>query len=202
MTTYRDFTNLPAGPLGVGEGVNLVRTGYADQKYQWQDGATGLWIAVTDEGSAVSTTTTFLNQKTQRFYYDVATDGGAIGTVTLRGGTIPSGAKIVSYCTDQTVAFASATGAATIGLSVEPGTGDLQALATDITTYMGTTLFAAGSPVSTNNGVLVSAANSTGLTAPIKTTAARSVVMTIALETVTAGTLELDLTYNLEEAAA
>lgn len=140
-----------------------------------------------------------LVQETRRFSYRRATHGGAIGTVTLDGGTIPTGAIVVGYCTNQTVAFTSATNAATIGLSLEPGSGDLQALATDIATYMDSTLLAAGFPVADHLGVLVSKADvlaATGLAAPIKTTAARSVVMTIGAEVVLTGDFDLDLTFN------
>lgn len=136
----------------------------------------------------------FLQQKTQKFSYDFAVDGGAIGNVTLRGGTLPSGAIIIGSTTKQTAAFTSA-GAATIGVGAEAA-GDLQTvLGYELITAVAT--YSEGINVISGSGVLAMAAGQGfyGMPATVVTTAARSVVMAIAGAALTGGVVDLYLTY-------
>jgi hypothetical protein len=109
--------------------------------------------------------------------YDFAVDGGAIGTITLRGsgplgGTVPNGAVVLGGYIEIDTGFTTGS-AATMALQIE-GAGDLQA-ATVVS----------GAPFSTTGRKNVTPAF-TGATS-IKTTAARALTAVIATGTVTAG---------------
>lgn len=102
--------------------------------------------------------------------YDVAVDGGAVGTITPKEGfTIPDNAIITKAYFEIITAFASAGGAGTIALQLQSA-GDLLA-AVDADTLSG---IVAGVPVG-------SAATM------IKLTAQRSLAVVVAVEALTAG---------------
>lgn len=107
-------------------------------------------------------------------YYDFAVDGGAISQITLRGDTVPSGAivKAVDVIVETPP---TSGGAATISLDLE-GAGDLQAAAA-------------------YNGAPYSTAGDTAAFKKIVTTADRAVKATIAAATLTAGKLQVIVTY-------
>lgn len=115
-----------------------------------------------------------------RFRYSFATDGGAAGTLTLRGDTLPSGALVLGGYIDVTTALTSG-GAATVALQLE-GAGDLQAAAA-IT----------GAPWSTTGRKSIVPAF-TGATS-VLTTAARAVAAVIAVAALTAGAFDVYLFY-------
>lgn len=115
-----------------------------------------------------------------RFRYSFATDGGAVGTLTLRGDPLPSGALVLGGYIDVTTALTSG-GAATVALQLE-GAGDLQAAAA-IT----------GAPWSTTGRKSIVPAF-TGATS-VLTTAARSVAAAIAVAALTAGAFDVYLFY-------
>lgn len=112
--------------------------------------------------------------KVARWYYDFATDGGATGTITLRGDEIPTSCVVVDTRVDVTTAVASATG--TVRLDLE-GTGDIRAAA-----VVGGTL------------ILDSTGVKAGLNA-IKTTASRDVSMVIGTAALTAGAFSVIVIY-------
>lgn len=107
--------------------------------------------------------------KTVQADYDFAVDGGATGTITLRGdNTIPAGAVITGGYVDIETACASATG--TIAVQAE-GAGDI--LATSLEAAL-TTGRKSVIPVGT------------GATS-VKTTVARNVKIVVATAAFTAG---------------
>src|ERR1043166_8952265 len=108
--------------------------------------------------------------KAARAFYDFALDGGAVGAITLRGDTIPAGA-IVTDALVHVDTIPTSGGAATIAVKVESGTDIVNADAIS------------GAPWSTLGA---KRADFTATTAPIKTTAARSVVATVATAALTA----------------
>lgn len=111
--------------------------------------------------------------------YSFATDGGVVGDITLRGDTIPSGAIITDALIHvDTGLTAGASG--TLAVKVE-GAADIQS-ATVVT----------GAPWSTTG-----AKRSTfvATTAPVKTTAARSIVATVAVAALTAGVFKVLVWY-------
>lgn len=200
MTTYTDVTNLPSAPVSTQEGdthVNLVRSGYPDQKYIYSAGPTGAWIAVVDEDDVIATDSVFLQQKTQKFSYSFAIDGGAVGNITLRGGTIPSGAVVcgaLSICTGAITAGASGT----MKMSLESD-GDLQGI---INTADFTATGSIGGVVGggfTDPVVFGSLLTfSYGATPPaIVTTSAQSVVLAVGTAALLTGTFDLYLTYMM-----
>jgi hypothetical protein len=113
-------------------------------------------------------------------YYDFAVDGGAIGNITLRGDSVPSGAIIVDSFINVTTAVTTAA-SGTVALKVE-GTGDLRAAAVP----SGTTVLSATAAIR---------ALATGASAPIKTTADRPVIATVATGAITAGKFSVTLVY-------
>lgn len=117
MTTYRDYTNLPPSALPNGDGVNLVRTGYPDTKFEWDNKR---WVQVETIGSEKAAAVT-LQQFARKFSYDYSIDGGAVGTKTMRGGTIPKNAIVCGYklfdCTSQLLDGGSDTATITCGLN-------------------------------------------------------------------------------------
>lgn len=113
--------------------------------------------------------------------YDFAVDAGAISTITLRGdNSVPSGAYILGGFVEVTTAVTSG-GAATIAVNIEAA-GDLIVAAA-----------VSGAPWSTTGRKSVVPAF-TGATS-LKTTAARSLAITIATATVTAGKFRVVVFY-------
>lgn len=114
--------------------------------------------------------------------YSFATDGGAVGDIILRGDSLPSGAIIRDALLDVDTALTGAT--ATVAIKVEAA-ADVQAAAA-----------ISGAPWSTTG-----AKRSTFIatTAPIKTTAARNIVATVATAALTAGVFSVYIFY-VEEA--
>lgn len=120
--------------------------------------------------------------KYARAFYDFAVDGGAIGTVTMRGDTIPSGAVLLDSFVEVTTAFTPTT-TTTVALTVQSA-GDLRAAA--LTN-------ASPADISTTGvkRLLVAASNAS----PVKATADRSVSLVIAAGTVTAGVCSVVVAY-------
>ena len=120
---------------------------------------------------------------TGKWYYDFATDGGAIGAITLRGPQLPTGAVITGGYLYNTTAITSG-GSATISLGLL--TDDVAGI--KAATAVGT-IGAAGAialiPVST-------AASQSNIT-----TATRDVTMTIAVAALTAGSSCLVMYYDI-----
>lgn len=120
--------------------------------------------------------------KTAEVEYDFAVDGGAVSTITLRGvgaggNQIPAGAVITEGFIDVLTAVASATG--TVALTAESAADLLAA-----TAQAGLTL---------GRKSIIPA--STGATS-VKTTAARSITMTIATAALTAGKFRVVVVYR------
>jgi hypothetical protein len=114
--------------------------------------------------------------------YDFAVDGGAVGTITLRGdNTIPSGSYILGGLVDVTTAVTSG-GAGTVGVNSNAA-GDIVAPAA-----------VSGAPWSTTGLKSVIPAF-TGATA-IKTTAQRSLAITIGTAALTAGRFRVTVYYQ------
>ena len=111
--------------------------------------------------------------------YDFATDGGASGDITLRGGSIPSGAIIVDALLHVDTVLTSG-GAATVAIKTE-GAGDINAADA-----------ISGAPWSTTGA---KRGDFVATTAPIKTTAARSIVATVAAADLTAGRFKVFVWY-------
>lgn len=124
--------------------------------------------------------------KWARAYYDFATDGGAIGALTLRGDAIPAGAVVLSATVNVATGLLPVT-TSTISLGIESAT-DVRAAAV-----------ATGTVVLSAAGTVLSAA--TRATAPVVTTVDRSVVATIAAGAFTAGRFSVLVEY-IELAAA
>lgn len=119
-------------------------------------------------------------RKLARALYDFATDGGAVGDITLRGDTIPSGALIVeAFIVVDTVPTSS--GAATIAVKTE-GAADINAAdAYNAAPWSTTGVKRADALVGADKG--------------IKTTAARSVVATVGTAALTAGVFSVIVEY-------
>lgn len=109
--------------------------------------------------------------------YDFATDGGAVGDITL-GGSVPSGAVILGGYL-RVVTAPTSGGAATVAVKLE-GAGDIVAAAA-----------ISGAPWSTT-GYKDIIPDSTGSTA-VRTTNTRAVAATIATAALTAGKFEVFL---------
>lgn len=118
-------------------------------------------------------------RKSAAGYYDFATDGGAVGDITLRGDTIPSGAVIVDAYIKVTTALTSG-GAATVAVKVESA-ADVNAADA-----------ISGAPWSTTGA---KRADFTATTAPVTTTAARSIKATVATAALTAGAFVVIVEY-------
>lgn len=112
-------------------------------------------------------------------YYSFATDGGAVGDITLRGDSVPSGAVITDALIHVDTALTSA-GAPTVALKVESA-ADINAA--DLIS---------GAPWSTTGA---KRADFGATTAPVKTTAARSIVATVGVATLTAGKFSVVVEY-------
>jgi hypothetical protein len=112
--------------------------------------------------------------------YDFATDGGVVGDIVLRGGQqIPAGAIIVDALIHVDTPPTSG-GAATLAIKTE-GAADINAA--DVIS---------GAPWSTAGA---KRGDFGATTAPIKTTAARSIVATVAVAALTAGRFKVFVEY-------
>lgn len=116
--------------------------------------------------------------------YDFAVDGGAVGDIALRGDVVPSGAIVTDVLIHVDTALTSG-GAATVALKAESA-ADLNAADA-----------ISGAPWSTTGA---KRGDLTATTAPVKTTAARSIVATVATAALTAGKFSVYVSY-LEIAA-
>lgn len=111
--------------------------------------------------------------------YDFAVEGGAVGDITLRGNTIPSGAIITDALLDVDTVPTSA-GAATVAIKTESA-ADINAADA-----------ISGAPWSTTGA---KRADLTATSAPVETTAARSVVATVGTAALTAGKFKVLVFY-------
>src|SRR5687767_4493700 len=112
-------------------------------------------------------TTAYLGRvKLATAYYSFATDGGAIGAITLRGDSIPSGAILTDVILNVSTAVTSG-GAATVAIAIE-GAADTRAA--DVL---------ATAPALSTTGAKRSALINTADLTPLKTTAVRSIVATV-----------------------
>jgi len=111
--------------------------------------------------------------------YDFAVDGGATGDITLRGDKIPSGAIITDALIHVDTVLTSG-GAATVAIKTEAA-ADINAA--DLIS---------GAPWSTTGA---KRADFTATTAPVKTTAERSIVATVAAAALTAGKFSVLVSY-------
>jgi hypothetical protein len=112
--------------------------------------------------------------------YSFAVNGGAVGDIVLSGGSIPTGAIIMSGVLEVTTVPTSG-GAATIAVKVE-GAADTVAAAA-----------ISGAPWS-STGRKSTIPVGTGATS-LKTTADRSITITVATAALTAGVFNVYLTY-------
>ena len=111
--------------------------------------------------------------------YSFATDGGAVGDITLRGDTIPSGAIITDALINVDTALTSG-GSATVAIKVE-GAADINAADA-----------ISGAPWSSTGA---KRGDFDADTAPVKTTAARSIVATVGTAALTAGKFSVYVEY-------
>lgn len=119
-------------------------------------------------------------------YYDFATDGGAIGNITLRGGKLPINAVVTGGYWYVTTAFTS-SGSATIALGIptDDAAGILAA------TAIGTAGTAGGHDI---------IQDSTGSAVSEITTAEREITLTVGTAALTAGAGVLVLEYDVLKA--
>ena len=111
--------------------------------------------------------------------YSFATDGGAVGDITLRGDAVPSGAIVTDSWINVDTALTSG-GAATVAIKVE-GAADINAADA-----------ISGAPWSSTGA---KRGDHDADTAPIKTTAARSIVATVGTAALTAGKFSVYVEY-------
>lgn len=111
--------------------------------------------------------------------YNFATEGGAVGDITLRGDTVPSGAIITDVLIHVDTVLTSG-GAATVALKAESA-ADLNAADA-----------ISGAPWSTTGA---KRGDLTATSAPVKTTAARPLVATVATAALTAGKFSVYVSY-------
>lgn len=112
-------------------------------------------------------------------FYDFAVDGGAVGDIVLRGGTLPPGAVIVDALIRVETALTSG-GAATVAIKTE-GAADVNAA--DVIS---------GAPWSTAGA---KRGDLTATTAPVTTTAKRTPTATVGVAALTAGKFTLVIWY-------
>jgi hypothetical protein len=115
-------------------------------------------------------------------YYDFAVDGGAIGNITLRGDSVPSGAIVTESFVNVVTGVTTTGGTGTLALKVE-GTGDLRVAGTA----------AAGTPAVDTAGPRRLLVN--GTSTPVKTTADRPITLAVATNAITAGKFSVTLAY-------
>lgn len=118
--------------------------------------------------------------KVARGDYAFATDGGAVGDITLRGDSIPSGAIIVDALI-QVDTVPTSAGAATIAIKTE-GTADINAADA-----------ISGAPWSSTGAKRADTLTATA--APITTTAERNIVATVGTAALTAGAFSVLVSY-------
>lgn len=111
--------------------------------------------------------------------YDFAVEGGATGDIALRGDKIPNGAVIVDALLDVTTVPTSA-GAATIAIKTEAA-ADINAADA-----------ISGAPWSTTGK---KRADLTATTAPVVTTAERTITATVGTAALTAGVFKVVVWY-------
>lgn len=117
--------------------------------------------------------------KWARASYAFATDGGAVGDITLRGDQIPAGAVLLDSLIKVDTALTSG-GAATVAIKVE-GAADVNAADA-----------ISGAPWSTTGA---KRGDLTATTAPVTTTARRSITATVATAALTAGAFSVAIAY-------
>jgi len=117
--------------------------------------------------------------KWARASYAFATDGGAVGDITLRGDQIPAGAVLLDSLIKVDTALTSG-GAATVAIKVE-GAADVNAADA-----------ISGAPWSTTGA---KRGDLTATTAPVTTTAKRSITATVATAALTAGAFSVAIAY-------
>jgi hypothetical protein len=117
--------------------------------------------------------------QTARAHYDFAVDGGAVGDIALRGEQIPSGAIITDVLINVETVLTSG-GAATVALKAESA-ADLN-IADAIS----------GAPWSTAGA---KRGDLDADTAPVKTTADRTITATVATAALTAGKFSVLVTF-------
>ncbi|GGK32114.1 hypothetical protein GCM10010124_26090 [Pilimelia terevasa] len=118
-------------------------------------------------------------RKVARGSYSFAIDGGAVGDITLRGDTIPAGAVIVDALIKVGTALTSG-GSATVAVKVE-GAADINAADA-----------IGGAPWSTTGA---KRGDFTATSAPVTTTAVRSIVATVGTAALTAGVFDVLVEY-------
>ena len=111
--------------------------------------------------------------------YRFADEGGAVGDITLRGDSIPSGAVIIDSLIKVNTALTSG-GAATVAIKVE-GAADINAADA-----------ISGAPWSTTGA---KRGDLTATSAPVTTTASRSIVATVGTAALTAGAFKVVVFY-------
>lgn len=119
------------------------------------------------------------SRRIARADYDFAVDGGAQGDIPLRGDKIPLGAIIVDALIHVETAPTSG-GAATVAIKTE-GAADINAADA-----------ISGAPWSTTGA---KRGDFTATTAPIKTTAERTITATVGTAALTAGKFSVLVTY-------
>ncbi len=119
--------------------------------------------------------------------YDFAVNGGAIGAIDL-GVTIPAKAIVCGGFVEVLTTFTSATDAATVALSVEGANDIVSAIA----------ISNGANPWDAGNHAIVPKANTPESTA-VKTTVARKVTATVAVEALTAGKANVWLYYVMSD---
>jgi hypothetical protein len=121
--------------------------------------------------------------------HDFATDGGAIGTIKLRGGQLPANAYVVNAWYEVLTTYTSGTDAATIGLGYE----------TDSATGIKAAIAISNGANPWDAGKAAAIAPQTPGSFPTKTTATRNLIMTVAVEALTAGALILHVDYVISK---
>lgn len=111
--------------------------------------------------------------------YDFAADGGAVGDIALRGDAIPSGAIIIDSLIKVETVLTSG-GAATVAIKAE-GAADINAADA-----------ISGAPWSTTGA---KRGDLTATSAPITTTARRTLTATVAVAALTAGKFVVMVAY-------
>lgn len=124
-------------------------------------------------------------------YFDVATDGGAQGTINLRGGTLPDNAIIDRAWYEVTTTFTDgASDSATIALGVATN---------DATGIVSATAISAMGDI-WDAGVHAGIDPSTAADFTTKTTAERNIIATVGTADLTAGALVLHVEFKVSEA--
>lgn len=119
------------------------------------------------------------SKKAVKATYDFALDGGAVGDIALRGAAIPSGAIITDVLVDVTTALTSG-GSATVAIKAQSAADLISA------TAIGSSPWSTTGP---KRGSLDADS------APIKTTAKRTITATVATAALTAGKFSVIVEY-------